>query len=124
MLEKDIQTKILNYLATQRDFFFWRNNSHAVYDQKNKVFRKKGAYDINGVSDILGIHRESGKLVAIEVKSFKGVLSQEQAAFINKINQMGGFAIMARSLVGVKTLLNFIRGEKDGLANGTDESTK
>ena len=50
-----------------------------------------------GSSDIIGIHRGSGRLIAIEVKTAKGRATQEQLAFIDAINRAGGIAGIARS---------------------------
>ena len=49
-----------------------------------------------GVSDILGIWQ--GRLLAIEVKTRTGKVSQYQQDFIDTINREGGIAFVARSV--------------------------
>jgi Holliday junction resolvase len=62
-----------------------------------KVYQTLGAK--RGVSDILGIH--NGRLIAIEVKTSKGIVSSYQQEFINDINNHGGTAFVARSIEDV-----------------------
>ena len=98
--ESDIQKGILEYLL-YCGIYCWRNNSNAVYDPVRKVFRKqKAKYYINGVADILGIYR--GKFLAIEVKTDKGIVSDDQTLFLNNINKNGGIGFVARSLDDVR----------------------
>ena len=49
-----------------------------------------------GVSDIIGCHK--GKLIAIELKAPKGIVSPAQQEFINRINEAEGCAFVARTL--------------------------
>jgi hypothetical protein len=49
-----------------------------------------------GVSDILGVWK--GRLLAIEVKRPGGKVSDEQQAFIDRVNKLGGIAFVARSV--------------------------
>ena len=49
-----------------------------------------------GVSDIIGCY--NGRMIAIELKAPKGVVSDAQQAFIDRINEAGGIAFVARSL--------------------------
>lgn len=102
--EKTIENHILIYLKS-RGVFAWKNQSVGVFDPSKKIYRKsKNPFHINGTSDILGIYK--GKLLAIEVKSAKGVVSDEQEEFINNINKFGGIAFAARSLEDVVEKLN------------------
>ena len=56
----------------------------------------QGLGSIKGVSDIIGIWR--GKFLAIELKAPRGVLSDEQIAFMESVRQNGGVAFMAKTL--------------------------
>jgi Holliday junction resolvase len=49
-----------------------------------------------GIPDIIGIW--NGRMLAIEVKTEKGKLSDKQEAKIREINQAGGLAFVARSI--------------------------
>ena len=68
---------------------------------RNGVWTKKAGFDIKGISDILGIHSHSGRLIAIEVKAEgkkESSLSKEQSAFLAKLNRMNAIAFWADSL--------------------------
>ena len=52
-----------------------------------------------GVPDIIGCFK--GRLIGIEIKSEKGVVSEYQKEFIENINRAGGLAFVARSLEDV-----------------------
>ena len=49
-----------------------------------------------GVSDIIGCYK--GRMIAIELKSSKGILSLAQAEFLRRINEAGGLAFCARTI--------------------------
>jgi len=53
-----------------------------------------------GIADILGIMPD-GKMLAIEVKAPKGVLSDAQALFLSEIKLRGGVVVCARSVQDV-----------------------
>ena len=98
--EKEIENAILDYLAYVPGVY-WKNNTVGVYDPIKKVHRKPGKHHRNGVSDILGVDA-TGRFVAIEVKTSKGRLSDNQKKFIEDINNNGGLAFVARSIEDVK----------------------
>lgn len=50
-----------------------------------------------GSSDLIGIHKPTGKLLAVEVKTPTGRLSKEQTRFLEAIKQANGIAGVARS---------------------------
>lgn len=83
----------------------WRNNTMGVYDSVALCWRAQtGVGALNGVSDILGI-LPNGQFLAIEVKQRTGKVSSNQSYFLNKINENGGIAFVARSLEDVKEQL-------------------
>ena len=53
---------------------------------------------IKGGSDIIGIHRPSGRFIAIEVKTPTGRPTPEQLRFIDNVRAAGGIAGIARSV--------------------------
>ena len=111
MLEKEIQHQILDYLNKLPNFFAWRNQSVGIY--ANGSYRKKGGFDIKGTSDIFAVRSPDGKLFCFEVKKdAKSKTSNEQKAFIKKINNIGGVAFVVWSLEQVKTILKLSELEK------------
>ncbi len=98
-LEKEIQNEILGWLD-KKGYFFWRNNSTGLFDPFAGTFRRKGKYQVLGISDILGLI--NGRFVAIEIKSENGKVSFYQQEFIDNINDNGGCAFIARSIEDVE----------------------
>lgn len=100
LTEKQIENAILDYLSYLPGCY-WKNNSVGVYDVARKVHRKPGKYFRPGVSDILGIDN-TGRFIAIEVKTAKGRLSENQKLFLEDVNKNGGLGFVARSIECVK----------------------
>jgi hypothetical protein len=76
----------------------WRNNTYGLYDQKTGGYRRL-QYQQKGVSDIIGFFKSGprkGQFIGIEVKVNKDVLSTEQGYFLDKLNEAGCIAIVAR----------------------------
>lgn len=102
--EKDIENLILKYLNILPGTFAWKNNTTGVYDEKRGCYRRQqNKWAINGVSDILGIRH--GRLLAIEVKTPSGKVTQEQQQFIDRVNKEGGIAGVARSIADARAIL-------------------
>lgn len=99
MLEKDIQRLLINWLHLN-GFYVWVNKTQGTYDPIRKVFRRSNM--LKGVSDILGIIPDTGQLLAIEVKTKTGKISEEQKEFIEHINKNGGIAFVCKSLDDLK----------------------
>lgn len=104
--ERKIQQEIMGFLRSI-GIMCWINESQGTYDPVRKTFRKNNnPYKMRGVSDILGLvpyytedtKASLGRFLAIEVKSDKGRLTDEQRIFLAKINQEGGIAFVARSV--------------------------
>lgn len=51
-----------------------------------------------GSADLIGIIKPIGRFFALELKTLKGKLTEEQQLFINLVNAMGGYAGVARSV--------------------------
>ena len=100
--EKEIQKAILDWLRWNK-VFCWKTNNVGI-KKPNGSYIPAG---MKGVSDILGILK-GGVFLAIEVKRKKGILSDYQRDFINKIIDNGGVAFEARSLKDVKDYLKDI----------------
>lgn len=54
-------------------------------------------YGRKGSGDIIGI-LPGGRFLAVECKTGKGRLTQDQAAFLEDVNAMGAVGLMVRSL--------------------------
>lgn len=96
--ENNVVDVVMTYLSYKKDYFCWRNNNQAVWDAKNNCFRKSPKYSIKGVADIIGIHKPSGKFIAIECKKERSYPSKEQKWFLETINKFGGIAFVARTI--------------------------
>jgi hypothetical protein len=75
--------------------YAWRQNNGAVYDAKIGKHRKNSSTP--GISDILGYHKKSGKIVAVEIKFGKDTLSEEQEKFLQGVEKSGGYAFVVKS---------------------------
>jgi hypothetical protein len=95
MSELDIETQILDWLASLGIGFFWKNTSGGFHDGK-RWRQHQSKFAIRGTSDILGL--VNGRFIALEVKTTTGVVSSEQKAFIQKVRECGGFAAVVRSV--------------------------
>lgn len=95
--EKEIENTILHWLAMNK-YFAWKNQSTGIFDPVRKCYRRsRNPFHIRGVADILGLMPD-GRLLAIEVKSKRGVVSLEQKEFVKRVAEAGGIALIARSL--------------------------
>lgn len=101
--EKDTENLILDYL-NKNNIFAFKVNTVGVWDADKKIYRKTGKFTLKGTSDIIGI-LPGGRMLAIEVKSPKGVVSVSQQAFLKKVNSMGGLGFIARSVADVKEFM-------------------
>lgn len=82
----------------------WRQNSGTFalqYGPKTHYFRANTA---RGMSDIMGILK-TGKMIALEVKSAKGRVSEHQEEFLQQIRDGGGIAAVVRSVDDVLEIL-------------------
>lgn len=76
-----------------------------MYDSSKGYYRAlTGLANARGMPDLIGILPD-GRFLAIEVKTAKGKVSDEQFKVIDEINQAGGLAFVARSLDDVKGML-------------------
>jgi hypothetical protein len=58
-----------------------------------------------GSSDIIGIHKPTGRFLAVEVKTAKGKPTPEQLNFIEQVRAANGIAGIARSVQDALELL-------------------
>lgn len=55
-----------------------------------------GPMSAPGVPDLIGCYK--GRMIGIEIKSQRGVVSDKQQDFLDKINRAGGVAFVARTI--------------------------
>ena len=73
-----------------------RINTHGIYDAKKQTYRKLHG-QAKGTSDIIGMQKGTGRLIAIEIKIGNDNLSPEQHGFLNDVDEGGGIAMIAKS---------------------------
>lgn len=99
--EKQIQNSILQWLNFQKDLLAWPNQSIGVFDAKRQVYRKPtNKFHLNGVPDILCCVSIQGRglFVGLEVKITKGIQSDKQKIFEQKLKKVNGFYFIVKSL--------------------------
>ena len=108
-LEKDIQSSICEYLEileAQGKIMFWRQNTAPTVN-KNKggewSFRKMPKFTKKGVPDIIMIVK--GKFIGLEVKTKKGVQSQDQKDFQALVEKNQGEYHVVRSIEDVLKII-------------------
>ncbi len=101
--EAAIKAQIITYLKYNK-VFCWVQSNAAIWDVTKHTFRRHNSNMKRGVADILGIY--NGRMLAIEVKSKTGRLSQHQVEFLEDVNRHGGIAFVARSIDDVIRYLN------------------
>jgi len=127
-LEKDLENEALE-LLNSLGIFAWKNQSTGIFDPKLGHYRaSNNPFHIKGTSDILGIIERPdstgeihGVMLAIEMKrplvngkprtqeQLYKMASEEQRAFIKKIQRSGGVAFFADSLTTIEQYLELHR---------------
>ncbi|MCL2293794.1 MAG: VRR-NUC domain-containing protein [Spirochaetes bacterium] len=97
--EKTVVKECLEYLRLM-GIYAWRNNTGAVKIDGNRFLN----FGLPGSSDITGILK-GGIFIAVECKSDKGKLSEQQKIFMAKIKEQGGLAVLAHSFKDVEKAL-------------------
>ena len=123
--ESEIQRAILQHCNRLPGVVLWRTNSGAVtatYKGKTRFVRFNG---MPGMSDLIGWRMYDdvdggaspcggctsqphiARILAVEVKTDRGILTSLQHAFLDSVRRAGGIAIVARSVADVhKVLVN------------------
>lgn len=99
-LEKQIENGILTYLWA-RGIFAWKAEKATGRGGR----KHSSKFHMNGIPDILGV-LPGGRLLAIEVKTKTGRVSDSQREFIEIIQSKGALAFVARTIGEVETVLN------------------
>jgi len=98
-----LTNSVLDYLNST-GFMAWRNNTMGVYDAKKQCYRRFNG--LRGVGDILGIHKETGTFLSVEIKAGKDKLSVYQDKFIQDIEKHNGLACEVRQISDLIDYLN------------------
>ena len=98
--EKETQQSILDYLHL-KGHFVWRNNTGAFKTERGGFYR----IGMPGSPDILGVKKDDGKFIGIEVKSKGNKLTVLQKSFLDEINKRGGIGMVAYDLDTVMKIL-------------------
>lgn len=100
--EQNIQ-KLIMLALTEAGCIVWRNNIGSYTTAEGHFIR----YGVGGVggSDLIGIYKKTGQLIAVEVKGPKGKPSAAQLNFIEQVRAAGGIAGLARSVQEALDLL-------------------
>ena len=111
MSEQQIQQAIRKALG-RGDARLWRNNTGTLLDRHGRPVQFGLC---KGSSDLIGLRRVTvtaemvglpiAVFAAVEVKAERGRITSEQAAFIDLVQEMGGFAGVARSVEDAANLL-------------------
>jgi len=90
----------------------WRNNTGALVDQQGRFLRFglcKGSSDLIGLRSLEVTPEMVGQLiaqfVALEIKTHCGVVSPEQRAFLQVVQELGGLAEVCRSVEQAQAVL-------------------
>lgn len=98
--EKQIENQILNWLEW-KNIYAWKTKTTATFDRRSNRFLKPSKLYRTGVADVIGC-LPNGRIFAIEIKSKKGRLQDNQKIFIEEITKRGGLAFVARSIEDVE----------------------
>lgn len=112
------ETKLMRLIMvalTKAGCIVWRNETSGAYVGKlihkdARIVTLANAQMMTfglcvGSSDIIGIHKPTGRFLAVEVKTKTGRASKEQINFIEQVRAANGIAGLARSVQEALDLL-------------------
>lgn len=102
MSEAEIQRDVLQYLKYDGQVAWahrFNVGAHAwsSVGEDGKIKRHFVRYAFPGCSDIIG-QMKDGRFLAVEIKSAKGRLTEDQKQFLAVVRQNGGVALTVRSV--------------------------
>lgn len=109
--EKEIQNVILSWLNYQPMVIALQINTTGVFDPRTKKYRRPGRFVLAGTPDILISYTVLGVpvFIGMEVKSRRGIQSPDQKAFQARIEALGSYYFMVRSLEDAKTVMLHVK---------------
>lgn len=99
MSQQVVERDIIAFLNAN-GFYAWRNQSGQL-----KVGRGWVHFAPKGVSDVIGLHKSSGRIVAIERKRPNEPSTPEQDDFLEMVRRAGGYAGIARTIQDVAEII-------------------
>ncbi len=110
--ERQLTHSIIEYLNYQ-GFYVWRENTGAMTMENKNGSKRYVRFGEKGMSDIVGLRREDGKFVAIEVKLPTTVkrVTPAQESFLEMIRHHNGIALVVTSIEDLEQKLAELKGE-------------
>ena len=102
--EAEVLKSIMHYLRVHPQIAWHARFNSGMAEEGGRFV---SYHSQRGLSDILCMIKETGQLVAIEVKSHNGRLSQHQSDFLDLIKAGGGLSGACKSIDDVIILLGF-----------------
>jgi hypothetical protein len=93
--EAEIQTAIMQFLRLKK-FLVFKHRNVGIYKKNTDRYNPLPASE-RGIADIIAC-APNGQFWAIEVKTPKGRVTDEQLEFLGAVRQKGGVGILARSV--------------------------
>ena len=113
--QTNIITKQVVFFLRKNGYVAWRQNNGAVYDPTTKRFRKRGTESMDGVPDIMGFCKATGRALYAEVKFGKDRLSQAQESFLKAAKMAGCETYLVTDFESFKQEFWKSRNNKGGL---------
>jgi hypothetical protein len=89
VLERQVKRACQEALAARR-IFAWRTNSGGMKNPRGQYVQFAG---VSGLADLIGLLAPTGRFLAVEVKRPGEQPTDEQRAFLNRVNDAGGLGI-------------------------------
>lgn len=93
--ESELVRDLLGFLGLYPQILAWRQNQGALranYKGKDRLTRFSGA---KGISDIIGLVGPNGRFLAVEAKLPGNKPTDDQSAFLARVEEAGGIACLA-----------------------------
>lgn len=104
--ETQIELQVCHLLRA-KNIFFWKNPSAGFYDTKRKIFRRHvNPFVGRGVCDLIALI--DGHFIGLEIKSQKGVQSEDQKTFETRCKAAGAFYFLIRSVEEAESVLKLL----------------
>ncbi len=97
--EAELQDRIRLALAQLEGVVLWRNNVGVGYVGQQRTPVRYGL--AVGSADLVGLVRTDGgwgRFIALEVKTSRGMVSDDQARWLRLVQRLGGYAVVVRSV--------------------------